>query len=82
MLIAVTALLLQFPLFSSQPNQAADKVAIAAAAKAVDRSTASNHKRDMTDRAGALTADAFPGGSEVRLLLSVGTTGPATHRGG
>jgi hypothetical protein len=29
MLIAVTALLFQFSLFSSQPNQAADKVTVA-----------------------------------------------------
>lgn len=73
MLIAVTALLFQFPIFSSQPNLAADKITVAAAAKTIDTSTVSNQQRDMTDRSGA---DAFPGGFEGSVAFEPGRLVP------
>jgi hypothetical protein len=76
MLIAVAALLFQFPILSLHPVQAADKITEAAATKTVETSTVSNQQRDVTDRAGVLTADAFPASSEGSVAFEPGRLVP------
>ena len=76
MLIAIAALLFQFPISSAHPVQAVDKVAAAAVAQTSDTSAVSNQQRDTANRAEVLTAEAFPAGSEASVALEPGRRVP------
>jgi hypothetical protein len=75
MLIAVAALLLQFPVFSPYKIQAADKAAQAAViTKAADDSTASNkpHTRALSEQKEVLSAAKLPADAEASVAFTPG----------
>lgn len=77
MLLAVTALLLQFPVFSPITIRAAEKVTITDVKKATDVVVISNRPESAkTSRVGVLITDALPAGSEASAAFEPGRLVP------
>ena len=75
MLVAIAALLFQFPTLSAHPVQADQKIVDAAAVKAA--SADSNKPQSTTNSTTqVLTADAFPAGSEASVAFEPGRLVP------